>query len=86
MCIIVAKPKGVSMPPLETLKTWFISNPDGAGLMYVKDNQVIIDKGYMNIDDLLVRIEKLKNELHSDLTDNAIVFHFRIGMKDKIGF
>ena len=83
MCIIVAKPKGVSMPPLETLKTCFISNPDGAGLMYVKDNQVIIDKGYMNIDDLLVRIEKLKNELHSDLTDNAIVFHFRIGTAGK---
>ena len=50
---------------------------------WVKDNQVIIDKGYMNIDDLLVRIEKLKNELHSDLTDNAIVFHFRIGTAGK---
>lgn len=34
MCVIVYKPKGVAMPPLETLRACWEHNPDGAGLMF----------------------------------------------------
>lgn len=79
MCIIVAKEKGVKLPSKSVLKTCFDNNEDGAGIMYVQDGKVVIDKGYMNFNDFYKRIQKLKKRLNSDLTDKAIVFHFRIG-------
>lgn len=79
MCIIVAKEKGVKLPTKSVLKTCFDNNSDGAGLMYVQDGKVIIDKGYMNFKDFYKRINKLKKRFNSDLKDKAIVFHFRIG-------
>lgn len=77
MCIIVAKEKGIDIPSKETLETCFINNPDGAGFMYVKDNKVIIDKGYMNFRDFYKRLKKLDRKLH--FKDKALVMHFRIG-------
>lgn len=83
MCIIISKEKGVKLPSKKTLKTCFEHNPDGAGLMYVKNNQVIIDKGYMKFEDFYKRIKGLKREFNSDLTDKALVMHFRIGTHGK---
>ena len=77
MCIIVAKKEGYKIPEKEILKTCFNNNSDGAGLMYVKNNKVVIDKGYMTFNDFYNRIEKLENEI--DTTNTPIVFHFRIG-------
>lgn len=79
MCIIVAKNKGVVLPTKRTLRTCFEHNKDGAGLMYVRDGKVIIDKGLMTFNDLWHKVKELKREFNSDLTDKAIVFHFRIG-------
>ena len=79
MCIIVAKEKGKQLPSKKILETCFDNNHDGAGLMYVKNNQVVIDKGYMTFKDFYKRVKELKKEFNSDLTDKAIVFHFRIG-------
>ena len=79
MCIIVAKEKGQKLPSKETLKTCFNHNSDGAGLMYVQDNKVVIDKGYMDFKSFYKRIKKLQKRFNSDLTDKAIVMHFRIG-------
>lgn len=79
MCIIVAKKKGVLLPFKKTLKKCFENNSDGAGLMYVKDGKVIIDKGYMSFGEFYKRIKRLKQEFNGDLTDKALVFHFRIG-------
>ena len=83
MCIIVAKEKGKQLPSKKILETCFNNNDDGAGLMYVKNNQVIIDKGYMTFNDFYKRIKELKKEFNSDLTEKAIVFHFRIGTSGK---
>ena len=77
MCIIVAKEKGLELPKKETLETCFKHNPDGAGFMYVKDNKVIIDKGYMDFKSFYKRLKKLDKKLH--LKDKALVMHFRIG-------
>lgn len=79
MCIIVAKNKGVKLPSRDTLRECFKNNKDGAGLMYVKNGKVIIDKGFMTFEDLNRKIKSLKREFKSDLTNKAIVFHFRIG-------
>lgn len=79
MCIIVAKAKGVTLPSKNTLKTCFEYNSDGSGLMYVKDGKVIIEKGLMTFNELWHKIKELKRTFNSDLTDKAIVLHFRIG-------
>ena len=79
MCIIVAKEKGVALPTKATLKTCFEHNSDGSGLMYVKDGKVIIEKGLMTFGDFWHKIKELKKEFNSDLTDKALVMHFRIG-------
>lgn len=79
MCIIVAKNKGVALPTKSTLLECFTNNGDGAGIMYVKDGKVIIEKGLMTFGELWHKIKELKHEFNSDLTDKAIVLHFRIG-------
>lgn len=79
MCIIVAKEKGVKLPSKETLETCFKRNSDGAGFMYVQDGKVVIDKGYMDFKSFYKRIKKLQKRFKSDLTDKALVMHFRIG-------
>lgn len=68
MCIIVCKPANVSLDK----KLWnncFDNNDDGAGIMYAKDNKLVVDKGYFDFDNLYEAIEKL--------TDMDIVVHFR---------
>ena len=57
----------------------FENNPDGAGFMYVKDGQVVIDKGYMGYKNIYKKIRKL---LESE-GDRNIVVHFRIGTSGK---
>lgn len=81
MCIIVAKEKGIEIPSKEILETCFRRNPDGAGFMYVKDNKVIIDKGYMDFKSFYKRLTKLDKKLK--LKDKALVMHFRIGTHGK---
>lgn len=77
MCIIVAKNKGYNLPKKDILKTCFENNGDGAGFMYVLDNKVIIDKGYMSFGDLWKRLQNLQNEI--DIKNTPMVLHFRIG-------
>ena len=84
MCIIVAKKKGVNIPSNDILKTCFTRNSDGAGLMYNKDNKVIIEKGFMTYDKLEQRLTELKNEFKDNsLKKIGLVLHFRIGTQGK---
>lgn len=84
MCIIAAKPAGVSMPDHATLSRMWDNNPDGAGLMYVDKstckgktrNRVIIEKGFMEFSDFEKAINDLGRRL--DLKDIPVVLHFRI--------
>ena len=77
MCIIVVKKEGYEIPSKTILKNCFENNSDGAGLMYYKDNKVVINKGFMSFEDFYTKIEKLKNEI--DTINTNMVFHFRIG-------
>lgn len=78
MCIIVSKEKGVELPSKNTFKTCFTHNSDGAGIMYVSHNKVMIEKGFMCFEDFWRRIKELKKQF-GDLTYKSFVFHFRIG-------
>jgi predicted glutamine amidotransferase len=54
----------------------FNRNSDGAGLMYVNKGKVVIRKGFMDFNSFYDYIEKLDNTF--DLTEKALVMHFRI--------
>lgn len=79
MCIIIAKNKNVdNLPTEEQLKNSFIYNSDGAGFMYVKNNKVVIDKGYMTYEDFIRRYEELCKEF-DNFKNKSLVVHCRIG-------
>ncbi len=73
MCIIVVKPKNVPMPSMDTLRSCFDNNPDGAGYMYATGKTVEVRKGFM---DWLSFWEAVEAE--GDMTNRAVVMHFRI--------
>lgn len=76
MCIIAAKPAGVAMPSRQTIRTMWDSNRDGAGLMYVENGKVCIEKGFMKYKAFAKALDKLESRL--DLTATPVVMHFRI--------
>ena len=73
MCIICVSPKGAPQPSLETLKTMFTNNPDGAGYMVARNGRVEIHKAFMDYADFIRNIEA---EHFTD--DDAVVYHCRI--------
>lgn len=81
MCVIIVKEKNQEKPKKEFLKKAWEHNPDGAGVMYVKHNTVIIKKGLMTFDEFWSVAKNLPE-------DTSIVYHFRIathGARDKKG-
>lgn len=76
MCIIAAKASGVTMPSRDTIRTMFDNNPDGAGLMWVENNRVHIEKGFMKYKSFAKALDKLEARL--DLVKTPVVMHFRI--------
>ena len=61
------------MPSVDTIKTMWDANPDGAGFMVAHGKGVVIHKGFMKIDNFLTAIAG-----EGDLTDRSVVMHFRI--------
>ena len=77
MCIIAIKSKGVDMPTEDTLRTMWVNNPHGAGIMYAGDDgKVYIDKGYMDWTSFIGRVRSLGDP--ETVKDMAVVLHFRI--------
>lgn len=77
MCIIAIKPVGQEMFDESTIRTMFANNPDGAGYMFVYDEKVVIEKGFMTADDLIENIRT--NGQLEHIYDKNFVLHFRIG-------
>lgn len=74
MCIIAIKPADKEMFSEELIRRMFRKNPDGAGMMYPRDDgKVYIKKGFMNVESLLKYID------HYDWSDTPVILHFRIG-------
>jgi predicted glutamine amidotransferase len=82
MCIIVAKPKDIQLPEESVFKNCWYNNPDGAGIMYVKNGLVTIQKGLMTYEAFKGTLEKLKRSM--DTTQVPMVFHFRIATHGKV--
>lgn len=76
MCIIAAKPAGVKMPDKKTIERMWYGNPDGAGIMYADKGKVRISKGFMKLSEFRAELAKLART--KDLTNMAVVMHFRI--------
>lgn len=72
MCIICVSKKGVRQPNNEELKNMFDNNEDGCGYMSLKNNQVVIAKGFLTFEEFkkALDLEKFTNE-------NVVIYHFR---------
>ena len=71
MCIIAAKPAGVAMPSPEQIEVMWHNNPDGGGIMYVKDGSVYIDKGYMCLADYMQRLDELRAQTQAIIVSDT---------------
>lgn len=76
MCIIIVKNKNINVPSEEILRTCYLNNPDGVGFALQHENKVIIEKGYMSYDEFMTDLRKYEST--HDLTQTAMIFHFRI--------
>lgn len=76
MCVIAAKPAGLSMPDTETIANMWHSNHDGAGIMYNHDGKVHIEKGFMTLGAFMDALDRISETV--DLKQAAVVMHFRI--------
>lgn len=79
MCIIVVKPENTQMPSMETLRTCYQNNPDGAGYMIANGKAVKLRKGFMTWGDFEQAIEA-----EGDVSDMTVVMHFRIATHGKV--
>lgn len=73
MCIIISKPAGIKrLDPAYFNRAWE-KNPDGGGLVWKKpDEEVYFQKGFMNKQEFLNKIDELNQD------DTAFIAHFRI--------
>ena len=78
MCIIIAKMKHKRLPTESELKNSFTNNDDGAGLMYVDNGEVCIEKGFMTYNAFKKRYDELCKE-YNNFEGKSLVLHFRIG-------
>ncbi len=73
MCVVIAKPKGVQIRK-KYLKNCYLSNPDGAGFMFVRDKKIVIKKGYFSFELFWFDYQIAEQEN----TKSPFVIHFRI--------
>ncbi len=79
MCIIIYKKENAELPSFETLKECFFNNPDGAGVCYVQNNRIKLEKGFFNFKSFYKRLLEIQN-------NNHMLIHMRIatgGLCDK---
>jgi hypothetical protein len=76
MCIIAIKPAGITLPATTTIENMWYNNRDGAGLMYAKDGNVHIEKGFMTLEDFKKALKRLEKTI--DVVNTPVVLHFRI--------
>lgn len=81
MCVIMAKPQGQNPPTDDTIMNMWETNSDGAGFMYTLNKRVYIEKGFMELKELMNAIAGLEKRLKKDgkeLKDIPLIMHFRI--------
>lgn len=73
MCVIVIKPYNKEIPNEDLLKKCWKGNDDGAGMMYQDGREIVIKKGFMNFDELMLALW----EVEEKVKDKNLVIHFR---------
>lgn len=82
MCIaILTKPGAVISDA--NLRQAHSSNRDGGGMAFIRDDKVVIEKGFMAVEDFISRYHQVIEEgLHKD---NPMLVHFRIATTGEVG-
>ena len=83
MCIIIVKTKTQKKPSIERLKKAYNYNSDGGGFMYVDNNKVVIDKGYMDVNSFIDRYKELCKK-YNDFKNKSLVIHCRISTSGQV--
>lgn len=78
MCVICVSKKGIRQPTETELYSMWAHNPHGAGYMSVRNNKVMIHKGFMFYDDF---IRSVRSENFTE--DDSVIYHFRIRTQGK---
>lgn len=82
MCIAIVTKAGATCTDT-TIRAAASANKDGGGLAYVKDGKVVIEKGFMKVDDFLTKYHELQEQgVH---LDNPMLIHFRIATTGEVG-
>ena len=74
MCIIVVQPEKKKLSR-KIIETCFANNPDGAGYMFVRNNRLVVDKGFFTLDSFY-QAYKLDNLVYGETS--PFILHFRI--------
>lgn len=79
MCLAIYKPGKLAIP-VEHLRDGWIANPDGGGYAYIHEGKVVINKGFVKLQEFLKSYES-DFKKHKD---SPFLIHFRIrSMGDK---
>ena len=76
MCVIIYVPKTENIS-IEELNNAWDTNPDGAGFSIQKDGKVVYERGFMNKNDFINKIEKYIGKYN-------LMLHFRISTSSAI--
>ena len=82
MCIIAYKPAGTDIEK-EVLQECFSRNPDGAGFMYPKASEVMIQKGFFDFESFWKAWHKTEKTYGDSI---PYVLHFRISTAGRINY
>lgn len=74
MCLAILKPAKLVIPE-EHLQSGWQGNSDGGGFAYVRNNKVVIEKGFMKYQDFLTAY----NKAFAANKKSPFLIHFRIG-------
>lgn len=74
MCVIVYKPRGISLPSMHILKECTRINKDGIGFMFPQNGLVRIRRGFSSVHSMLMSLKDMGFD-----EDLPLIMHFRIG-------
>jgi len=79
VCIAIYKPAGAEVGR-DVLRRCWDKNPDGAGFMYAKDGELVVEKGFMR----WKMFKKHWNRLGDGRKELPMVIHFRIATEGSV--
>ena len=75
MCIILHKPAKIVLPE-EIYRNCFQNNDDGAGMAFVQEEELVVEKGYFNFDELYKDIKEREQQ--------ELLIHFRVASQGMV--